>query len=54
MSYLAKVEMSYCKNYNVLQKGGHYGERGHYQDEREGIKAVRCNPQSVRRESKPS
>jgi hypothetical protein len=52
MSYLAKVEMSYCKFYNVLQKGGHYGEGGHYQNEQKGIKAVTYNPPGVKGEAK--
>ncbi|MBT9133177.1 MAG: Methylmalonyl-CoA mutase [Firmicutes bacterium] len=46
MSYSNKIEMSYCKVYNVLQKGGHYGQKGHYQDESERVEKGKRNKSS--------
>jgi len=48
MSYLANLEMSYSK-YAIIPylKGGYYGRKGHYHDEREGIKEVTHNSQGI-------
>ncbi|MBT9138437.1 MAG: hypothetical protein DDT31_00998 [Syntrophomonadaceae bacterium] len=48
MSPYNLLEMSPLESYNVLQKGGHYGRKGHYQDEFRRAKENKYNKSSYR------
>ena len=41
MSYYTNLEMSAFKDAIMhSSRGGHYGRKGHYQDERKGVKKI--------------